>query len=390
LAKEITAITNVRLWTGDGEFVKNGIIIFADGKIEDAGPGLEPPESAKIINGRGKYVTPGFIDAHNHVGNYGEATGTIGFDANEATEAVTPHVRAIDGVDPFDKGFEDARAGGVTTVCVLPGSANVIGGLGVVLKTVGTVVDDMIVREPCGLKVAFGENPKVTHGEKRSPKTRMGVASVFREAFAKALDYDKKMGGESDKRPDRDIRMEAMLGCVKGEYPLRAHAHRADDIATSVRLAKEFGVAIVSDHCTSGYLIADYLSENCIPCVVGPNVVGRFKQELKDKNYELPGILEKADCKVALATDHPFMPIDTLRVVAALARRDGMSEAGALRGMTSTAADILGVSDKVGHLKRGYDADIVLWAGHPLASDSQVYCTFINGEKVYEREVKRI
>lgn len=390
MAKDIIAITNVRLWTDAGEFAKNGTIIFSDGKIEDAGVGIEPPESAEIINGRGKYATPGLIDAHSHVGNFGEGTGTIGFDANEATEAVTPHARAIDGVDPFDKGFEDARTGGVTTVCVLPGSANVIGGLGAVVKATGTVVDDMLVREPCGLKVAFGENPKVTHGEKRSPKTRMGVASVFREAFTNALDYDEKMKREPEKRPDRDIRMEAILGCVEGEYPLRAHAHRADDIATSVRLAKEFGVAIVSDHCTSGHLIADYLAENDVPCVVGPNVVGRFKQELKDKNYELPGILEKTGCKVALATDHPFMPIDTLPVVAALARRDGMSEAGAIAGMTSTAADILGIGERVGRLGRGYDADIVLWTGHPLASDSQVYKTIINGKTVYERKSKRV
>ncbi|UCE28451.1 MAG: amidohydrolase [Candidatus Coatesbacteria bacterium] len=384
------AITNVRLWTDEGEFAKNGTVIFAGGKIKDAGVGIEPPEGAEIVNGRGKYATPGLIDAHSHVGNFGEGTGIIGFDANEATEAVTPHARAIDGVDPFDKGFEDARAGGVTTVCVLPGSANVIGGLGAVVKTAGTVVDDMVVAEPCGLKVAFGENPKVTHGEKRSPKTRMGVASVFREAFSKALDYDEKMKREPEKRPDRDIRMESILGCVRGEYPLRAHAHRADDIATSVRLAKEFGVAIVSDHCTSGYLIADYLAENNVPCVVGPNVVGRFKQELKDKNYELPGILEKTGCTVALATDHPFMPIDTLRVVAALARRDGMSETGAIAGMTSTAASILGLSERVGRLAPGYDADIVLWTGHPLASVSQVYMTIIDGETVYERKLKRV
>lgn len=389
MAKEITAFTNVRLLTDEGDFVKHGTIVFARGKITEAGVGLEPPENATVINGRGKYATPGLIDAHCHVGNFGEGTGTIGFDANEATEAVTPHARAMDGVDPFDKGFEDARAGGVTTVCILPGSANVIGGLGVVLKTVGTVVDDMIVREPCGLKVAFGENPKVTHGEKRSPKTRMGVASVFREAFTKALDYDEKMKRGADKKPDRDIRMEAILGCIKSEYPLRAHAHRADDITTSVRLANEFNVAIVSDHCTSGHLIADYLAEHDVPCVAGPNIVARFKQELKDKSYELPGILEKAGCKVALATDHPFMPIDTLHLVAALARRDGMSAAGALAGITSTAADILGIGDRVGRLKRGFDADIVLWVGFPLASDSQVYKTYIGGELVYERKGKR-
>lgn len=368
---------------GDAKPAKANVII-RDGKVSAVGPSAAVPRGAEVIDAAGKVVTPGLIDAHTHVGNYGEGTGPPGFDANEAAEAATPHARALDGIDPQDLGFEDARRAGITAVCVLPGSANVVGGTGVVLKTAGKIIDEMVVLADAGMKVAFGENPKFSHPEnKRMPVTRMGTAAVLREQLARAREYRRKRRFPPAKRPDLDIRMEPLVKVLAREMPLRAHAHRADDIATAVRVAREFKCRLVSDHCTEGYLIADFLAAKRVPCVVGPTLIGRFKQELRQRSYAAAGILEKAGCALALTTDHPFLPIDTLTASAATAAREGMTEEGALRAITGGAAEILGLGRRLGKLARGYDGDAVVWSGHPLDAQTRVIATVIEGEVVH-------
>jgi len=380
------AIINGTVYRGGDAPPAKGHVIVRSGKIAAVGPSVKVPAGAEVVDAEGLVVTPGLIDAHTHVGNYGEGTGPPGFDANEAVEAATPHVRALDGIDPRDLGFEDARRAGVTTVCVLPGSANVIGGTGVVIKTAGTVVDEMVIKADAGMKVAFGENPKFSHPDKpRMPVTRMGTAAVLREMLTQAREYRRKRRLPAAKRPDFDLRLEPLVKVLAGEMPLRGHAHRADDIATAVRIAHEFGCRIVSDHCTEGYLIADYLFENKVPCVVGPTLIGRFKQELRQRTYAAAGILEKAGCTVALTTDHPFLPIDTLVTSAAAAVREGMTPGGAFRAITQNAAEILGLGRRLGKLARGWDGDVVVWDGHPLEAQAKVIVTVIAGELVYRQ-----
>jgi imidazolonepropionase-like amidohydrolase len=381
--KTLAIINGTVFRAGDAAPAKANVII-RDGKISAVGPAAKVPRGAEVIDVEGSIVTPGLIDAHTHVGNYGEGTGPPGFDANEAAEAATPHVRALDGVDPRDLGFEDARRAGITTVCVLPGSANVIGGTGVVLKTVGAVIDNMVVVADAGMKVAFGENPKFSHPDKqRMPVTRMGTAAVLRETLTRAREYRRKRRLPPAKRPDFDLRMEPLVKVLAGEMPLRAHAHRADDIATAVRIAREFKCRLVADHCTEGYLVADYLAQNGVPCVIGPSLIGRFKQELRRRSYAAAGILEKAGCAVALTTDHPFLPIDTLITSAATAVREGMTAGGALRAVTHGAAQMLGLGRRLGKLAPGYDGDVVVWSDHPLDAQSKVAATVIEGEVVY-------
>jgi len=378
------AIVNGTVFRDGGSKPRPASVLVRDGKIAAVGANVRIPRGAEVVEARGRFVTPGLIDVHTHLGNFGEGTGPAGFDANEAVEAATPHARALDGVDPRDLGFDDARRAGVTTVCILPGSANVIGGMGIVVKTAGTIIDDMVVQAEAGLKVAFGENPKFSHPEsRRMPVTRMGTAAVLRETLTQAREYRRKRRLPPAKRPDLDLRMEPLVAVLERKIPLRAHAHRADDIATAVRVAREFNCRLVADHCTEGYLIADFLAARKIPCAVGPTLIGRFKQELRLRSYAAAGILEAAGCEVALTTDHPFMPIDTLVTAAATAVREGMSPAAALRGITDGAAKMLGLGRRVGKLARGYEGDVVVWSAPPLESQAKVVATVIGGEVVY-------
>ncbi len=360
------------------------------GELDEAGLihtfGLTPESVVKIFNASGRWILPGYIDAHSHVGIGEEIYRFEGDDLNEMTDPLTPELRAIDGINPGDEGFRDARLGGVTAVFTGPGSANVLGGTGVVVKTAGRVIEEMIVRDPAGLKAAFGENPKSVYGEqKKMPMTRMGTAALLRQAFVDARTYQDKLEqgkSDSDKLPERDLGLETINLVLDRKIPLRAHAHRADDIMTSIRIAREFGIDLVLDHCTEGHKIVDIIKDYGYPAVVGPSLINRSKVELKEKTFETPGILAKAGVKVAIMTDHCVTPIEYLPLCAALAVRSGMNDDDALKAITIWPAEILGVADRIGSLTEGKDADIVVWEGKPLSLDATPKVVLINGKVV--------
>ncbi|HHV63683.1 MAG TPA: amidohydrolase family protein [Peptococcaceae bacterium] len=397
----IVANGKIKTLTAEGDFT--GSILIKDSKIakivkhdllgEDLDTasllelmGLSLAAEVKIINATGKWVLPGFIDAHCHVGLGEEIYQYEGDDLNEMTDPLTPELRAIDGINPEDEGFRDARLGGVTAVFTCPGSANVVGGTGVVVKTSGRVLEEMIVREPAGLKVALGENPKTVYGEqKKMPMTRMGTAALLRQALVDGQNYQEKleMGKkDQDKLPERDLGLDIIKLVLEKKIPLHAHAHRADDIMTAIRIAREFGVDLVLTHCTEGHKIADILSGYGYPAVVGPSLINRSKVELKDKTFETPGVLARAGVKVAIMTDHSVTPIEYLPLCAALAVRNGMKEEDALKAITIWPAEILGVAERIGSLAEGKDADIVVWDGKPLSFSASAEVVIINGQIV--------
>ncbi len=380
-------IKNANIHSMANKDFKNGMILVDQGKIIAIGDVVNAPLNAEIIDASGKFVMPGMIDAHCHLGMFEDAMGFEGADGNEAVDPVTPHLRAIDAVNPMDVCFKDALNAGITTVATGPGSANVIGGQFAVIKTYGNKIDDMIVNECLAMKVAFGENPKrVYYAQKKSPSTRMGTAAILRENLIKAKMYVKKQNNaieNPDKMPEFDMKMEALAKVIKKEIPLKAHAHRADDILTALRIAKEFNVDITLDHCTEGHLIIDSLKEGIQKGIIlGPSLSNRSKVELKNLTFKTPGILSKAGIKVAIMTDHPVIPLQYLPVCAGIAAREGMDEFEALKAITINAAEILGLEDKVGSLEINKDADIVIYSGHPFDLRSNVELVMVNGEIV--------
>lgn len=383
------AITRARIHPVSGPVIPSGTVLVADGKIQAVGPDLPVPAGYTVIDADGATLVPGFIDAHCHVGLWEEGLKFEGDDGNEMTDPVTPHMRALDGINPEDMGFEDARSAGVTTIFVLPGSANVVGGQPVCLKTAGLSIDTMAIRQPAGLKVAFGENPKrVYHSKNKMPSTRMGIAALMRQSFVDAQNYARKVdrakeAGEPG--PDRDLRMEAIALSLARRVPMRAHAHRADDILTAIRIAEEFNLDLVVEHCTEGHKLAPLLAEKGVRAVVGPSMSCRSKVELRERNYETAAILQQAGVMVAIMTDHPVVPVHHLALCAALAAKAGMGREAALEAITLNAARICGVAHRVGSLEVGKDADMVLLSGHPFDLETNVLTTWIDGAVVYQR-----
>ncbi len=390
-------IKNARLLTMAGNEYCNGYIAAQEGKISALGDDgaeaerLEATGCYEVIDAKGCYVLPGFVDAHSHIGILEDAVGFEGDDGNEMTDPVTPHLRAIDAIYHADRAFVEAREGGVTTVVTGPGSANVIGGQFAALKTFGRSVEDMLIREPVAMKVAFGENPKTVYHEKRqSPITRMATAALLRESLLKAREYkqmmdDYRRDSENHDKPDYEMKLEALLKVLSGEVPIKAHAHRADDILTAIRIAKEFNLKITIEHCTEGHLITDILLEEQISAVTGPFMTDRSKIELRNQSAKAPGIMSRAGIKIAIMSDHPCTPVQYLSLCAAVAVKEGMDEHEALKAITINAAEITGISDRVGSLEVGKDADIIIMDGPPLEFKSRVLNTIING-----RVVKRI
>ena len=373
----------------DGPVIDRGFVAFEGGKLLAVGPMEALPDfpPGEGLDAEGGHILPGFIDVHCHLGLFGDALGFEADDGNESTDPCTPHLRAIDGVNPLDRGFREAREGGVTTVLTGPGSANPIAGQFAALKTDGRWVDEMVVRAPACMKFALGENPKSVYNErKETPVTRMATAAIIRENLAKAQEYqDKQSKAEEDPEedmPDFDAKLEALVPVVTGDLPAHFHAHRADDIATAVRIAGEFGLKLTVVHGTEGYLVADLLARAGAPVITGPCLTDRSKPELAGQSLENPAKLRAAGVKVAICTDHPETPIQYLPLCAAMAVRGGMEPEDALAAITRDAAQIAGLDRRVGTLTPGKDADIVVTHGHPFDWNGGIRAVFLNGKRV--------
>ena len=379
-------IDNVKILTmeSDQGIIKNGYVCFEDGKITEIG------ES----NGDGSngWLLPGIIDAHTHIGLLEDGLTFEGDDINETNDPALPQLRGIDALNPFDRAFEEARENGITCVAAGPGSANPIGGQFCIVKTYGKRVDKMVIKEPAAVKFALGENPKnVYHGKNQMPETRMATASIIRENLFKALKYKNSIdkaaeldenGEPNGDEPEFDLKLDSLLPVLKGEIPAHFHAHRTDDIFTAIRISKEFNMKYVLIHCTEGHLIADELVEENAYAVVGPNLCDRSKPELRSLTFDNPKILDQAGLKICLTTDHPVIPVYYLPLCAALAVKSGMDSYNALKAITINPAEILGVDDRIGSIKVGKDADLVLFDGDPLDIQSKVKHVWINGEVI--------
>lgn len=386
------AIKGGKVLTITGGIIEKGTVLIDGVKIVDVGIDVEVPSDAEVINASGKVVMPGLVEAHCHIGIWEETIGWAGSDGNEMTDPATPHMRALDAIkaNADEGGLEAALKAGITTAQILPGSANVIGGTGVVLKTAPkTVVDEMVIRNPSGMKIAFGENPRRVYGveQKKMPSTRMGVAAILREWLTKARNYMEKkerFKDDPEKMPERDVKLEALEPVLRGEIPLRAHAHRADDVATAVRIAEEFGVEMSWEHATEGHRVAEWLAEKGVPAVWGPSLTARGKWEMRELSFDTPKALHDAGVKFAIQTDAVGQTIAFLPICAGMAFKHGLPYDAALRAITITPAEILGVADRVGSIEKGKDADIRILDGDPPELRTKVEMVIIDGEVVYK------
>lgn len=382
------AITGGYVVPVEGDPINHGTVLIRDGRIAAVGAAgaVEVPADAEVVNAEGLWVLPGFVEAHAHLGVHEEAEGWAGQDTNEMTNPNGARLKALDAINPADLGFADALAGGVTSAVVKPGSGNPIGGQTVAVKCWGRTVDEMLIREPVSVKSALGENPKRVYGERKElPSTRQGVAAVLRDAFTKAQDYRNRRAeaaGEG-KAFERDNTLEVLVRVLDGELPWCQHCHRADDIATALRLAEEFGYRLVVNHGTEAHLIADLIAAKNIPVIIGPLFTSRTKVEVRARSLRNPGILARAGVDLAITTDHPVIPIHFLVYQAALSVKEGLDRDMALRAITTNPARILGLDDRVGSLRPGLDADVVLWSGDPLDVMSRALRVFVGGREVY-------
>ncbi len=400
------AIANGKVMTISHGTFEPGTVLVEGGRIVAVGPDVAIPAGAEVYDATGKVVTPGLIDAHCHVGLFPDGVGWEYSDGNECTDPITPHLRALDAVHPEDPAFKELVAAGVTTVLTGPGSGNLIGGQWVCLKTVPKPsVEQMVLLEPAGMKMALGENPKRVYSEqKKLPTTRMGNAAALRSALVEAQNYLEKwrryeadlqayqarvaageQAAEPPKPPERDLKLEALGKVLRREMKARVHAHRADDMLTAIRIAEEFGLDLTLEHATEGYKIADLLAGKGIPVTAGPILFSRVKYELREMTPRNPGLMAKAGVKVAIQTDE-MSAVKYLTINAALAVREGMPEAEALKAITLNAAEIIGVADRVGSLEVGKDADVVVFSGHPLDYLTVVELVLVDGQVAYRRE----
>ena len=379
-------IKNGYIKTMAGADIENGCILLGDdGKIAAIGTDLTAPEGAQVIDAEGRLVTPGCVEAHCHIGIGEEIIGDKGADYNEKSNPITPEMRAIDGIRPEDGRLMNGIVGGVTTICTGPGSANVVGGTFVAMKLAGNCVDDMVIKNPVAMKCAFGENPKSVFGsQKKAPITRMATAALLRELLFKARNYMEAK--DAGKNPNFDMKLEAMLPVMRGEIPLKAHAHRTDDILTSIRIAQEFGVKLTMDHCTEGHMIADKLAQYDYPAMVGPSFGSKSKPELANKSFATAGILHKAGVEVSIITDANVIPIENLPMCAGFAVDAGLPMEEGWKAITINPAKQIGVADRVGSLEVGKDADVVIWTKDPLVYiGGKAYISIIDGKIAYQQ-----
>lgn len=377
---------NIKTMAGDeyedGFLQINHGKISAVGNMEDC---LVSKDDSNVIDAKGNLVMPGIIEAHCHMGITEEKKGMEGDDCNESVDPLTPYLRAIDAINPMDAAFDDALRAGITSAMIGPGSSNVVGGQFAFIKTHGRCIDNMIVKAPAAMKIAFGENPKVNFsGQNASPATRMAIAAMLRRELFKAIDYQKKRN--ENKNQEKDFRYECWIPVLEGKIPLKAHVHRADDILTAIRIAKEFGLSMTLDHCSEGHLIAEEIKESGFPAIVGPDMASRNKIEVQNMAFKTVGILNQADICTAITTDHPVSMIQFLPICAGLAVKSGLSEEEGFRSITINAARICGVADRVGSLEVGKDGDVAIFDGNPMEVFSRTLCTIIEEKIVYYDE----
>ena len=381
-------IKNGLVKTMVGEDIHGGCVLIDDhGKIAAVGEEIAESDGMTVIDAEGRLVTPGCVEAHCHIGVHNSVLGWEGHDYNEKTDPLTPHMRAIDGINPIDETFTEAIKHGVTSACTGPGSANVVGGTFAAIKLVGKRVDDMIIKNPIGMKCAFGENPKGAYGQsgKKAPVTRMAIAALLRELLFKSRNYLEAK--ESGKTPNFDMKLEAMIPVIKKEIPLKAHAHRADDIFTAIRIAKEFDLKLTLDHCTDGSLIADELAKEGYPAFVGPSFPGKSKSEIKNMEYATAAKLHKVGVPISIITDAPVVPLERLPLSAGLAMSEGLPYEEAWKAITINPATQTGIGDRVGSLEIGKDGDVVIWTADPLTTiGATSYVTVVDGKVVYRAD----
>ncbi|MFI3226427.1 MAG: amidohydrolase [Clostridia bacterium] len=375
-------IINAKVYTLEQEIIENGFIKIHDNLIEQVGDMTDVPSyEGEIFDATGKVICPGFIDVHTHLGIVEDSLSFEGDDVNEDTDPITPELRAIDGINPFDRAFSETLKSGVTTVLVSAGSANPIAGQMALLKTDGVCVDEMILDEYIAMKFALGENPKSVYNSKnQAPVTRMATAALIRENLFKTKEYllnKEKSLHEDEDMPDFEMKYEALIPVLQGKVPAHFHAHRADDIFTAIRICKEFDIKLVLVHATDGYLIADKIKQ--YPMIIGPIMTDRSKPELSNLNIKAPKILADNDVLFSISTDHPETPLKFLTLCAAIAVKEGLSEIQALECITINPAKIVGFDDKIGSIKVGKHADLAILSGNPLEYTTKVEFTMING-----------
>lgn len=389
--ERLKLIKNAHVYTAESKDYENGYVIISEGKIFAVGNmkdlNEKQTEFSYIYDAGGDMLLPGFVDAHCHIGLFEEGVGDIGMDGNEDTSPLTPQLRAIDAVNPFDSAFNDAIRGGVTTVVTGPGSANILGGQFAAMKTSGRCVDEMIIKAPASQKCALGENPvSVYSGRKEAPVTRMAIAALLREALMQATEYNEKLkeyekDTENNEKPELDFKSQSLIPVLKREIPLKVHAHRADDICTAIRIAEEFNIRITLEHCTEGYLIADIIKKKNIPVMLGPTLTSKSKLELKNLSFDIYKCFEKEGIDFAIITDHPEITIDNLYLCASLAVKNGLSKKTALKAITINAAKNTEIDERVGSIKAGKDADLVVLEGELFSLDSKIKKVYIEGEE---------
>lgn len=380
-------IKNGNVYTMEEDVAKNLDVLINDaGKIETIAPHIEPLANYEIIDAKDFNVYPGIVEAHCHLGLEEAGIGFEGNDVNEMVDPITPQVRVIDGINIMDETVRLANEHGIVSVCAAPGSANVIGGQASIYKTVGNSIDEAMVKQNAAMKCAFGENPKRVYKDSKI-KTRMGTAALLRETLMKAKNYMtlKEYADDITKLPAYDMKLEALIPVLNKEIPLKAHAHRADDILTAIRIAKEFDLDMTLDHCTEGHLIVDQVKDSGFAAIVGPSLTHKSKFELQNKSFKTPGILNKAGIKIAITTDSPVIPQEYLPICAGLAVKSGLDEMEALKAITINAAEIIGVGDRIGSLKCGKDGDVVICDGNIMELQSHVLYTIVNGKITYKK-----